>query len=217
MINSNNRKLCLSGWLQENHPTEFSSPLKLQKFLFLYEGFSKIDGDEYDFSYLKGYERGPVFSQVWGDYTIEKPEFYEVSLVAYDCHHTIVNIPRAERCAFITKVLSNEDLSELTHKTHIWSAQKDMILSKEPQVKLHEEDFNADDVAIFRQLEFMFPDELIARSHIEPINGYYFVFDKSQKDKITKEHKNILVNLTKEDLHNPVYVEIDNEGRLIVD
>ena len=84
MINSNNRKLCLSGWLKHNNEQEYNTPLKLQKFLFLYEAFSKVAGEVTDFSHLKGYQRGPVFSHVWGDYTKERIAF---DLAAEQCYN----------------------------------------------------------------------------------------------------------------------------------
>lgn len=41
MIYSNERKLLLSGWLQENNKESYNTPLKLQKSLLLYEAFAK--------------------------------------------------------------------------------------------------------------------------------------------------------------------------------
>lgn len=75
MIISNNRKQYLSGWLKNNYYSAYETPIKLQKFLFFYESFSKVRDQIVDFSYLKGYKKGPVFSQVWGDYTKERDEF----------------------------------------------------------------------------------------------------------------------------------------------
>ena len=77
MINSNTRKLTLSGWLRKNNPREYDSPLKLQKFLLFYELLSKTAGEQADFDHLRGYKRGPVFSNVWGDYTKERISFNE--------------------------------------------------------------------------------------------------------------------------------------------
>lgn len=68
MIYSNERKLCLSGWLMEHHEIEYNTPLKLQKFLLFYEAFTKVSGETPDFSHLRGYKKGPVFSNVWGKY-----------------------------------------------------------------------------------------------------------------------------------------------------
>lgn len=75
MIYSNERKLSLSGWLRENNNKSYETPLKLQKFLLFYEAFTKVAGEEPDFSHLRGYNRGPVFSTVWGDYTKERSSF----------------------------------------------------------------------------------------------------------------------------------------------
>ena len=86
MLFSSDRKLSLSGWLQENNTLSYFSPLRLQKFLFFYEAFSKADGDYSDFSHLKGYKRGPVFSQVWGD-----TQKIEQSLTLFLCKHITTN------------------------------------------------------------------------------------------------------------------------------
>ncbi|MDR1531644.1 MAG: hypothetical protein LBS62_05585, partial [Clostridiales bacterium] len=65
MANSSERKQALVGWFYNN--AGFSTNIRLQKFLFFYECFSKIDGDTYELEDLKGYKNGPVFSGVFGD------------------------------------------------------------------------------------------------------------------------------------------------------
>ena len=40
-----------------------------------YENFAKTFGEQPDFSHLRGYKKGPVFSNVWGDYTKERASF----------------------------------------------------------------------------------------------------------------------------------------------
>ncbi len=45
------------------------------KFLLFYEAFAKTFGEQPDFSHLRGYKKGPVFSNVWGDYTKERASF----------------------------------------------------------------------------------------------------------------------------------------------
>ena len=57
MIISNNRKQYLSGWLKNNYYSAYETPIKLQKFLFFYESFSKVRDQIVDFSYLKGYKK----------------------------------------------------------------------------------------------------------------------------------------------------------------
>lgn len=218
MICSNNRKLSLSGCLKNIRPNEYDSPLKLQKFLFFYEAFSKIDGEKADFTYLKGYKRGPVFSQVWGDYTRERTEFNILAEKSYQEKKENIDIDRVNRCAFIISTLTEKELSMLTHEMNIWKAKKIPIMRGDYQVPLSEKDFNLADEQMLRLLEQMNPADKIIDSEIINLDNYYFVFKKNDISKLTERHLDILSTLTeKEELHNPVYVEIDERGRLLID
>lgn len=218
MLFSNNRKLSLSGWLQENNKLSYFSPLRLQKFLFFYEAFSKADGDYSDFSHLKGYKRGPVFSQVWGDYTKDRAEFDAVSLQTYHNKSEQINEQRAQRASFIVSSLSENELSSLTHQFNIWNAKYQRIMSGEQQVELFEKDFSEEDYVVIQSLKQIFPEEMIQNCDIIAIGEKYFVFSKKELALLTEQHFDILASLSDHpDLHNPVYVEIDNDGRLCVD
>lgn len=218
MIYSNSRKLLLSGWLKENGSTEYNSPLKLQKFLLFYEAFTKINGDTADFSHLRGYKRGPVFSNVWGDYTHERLAFDDAVQKEYSSAHEQIDEERAKKSQFIVSILSENELSELTHKLNIWNAKETRIMQGERQVDLCESDFSDNDARIMRLLEEMYPISLIDNSHIVEIDNHYFVFNKQDAGRLTEQHFDILSALSdNEQLSNPVYVELDEEGRLVVD
>ena len=218
MLYSNIRKLLLSGWLQKHDAPAYCSPLRLQKFLFLYEAFSKVDSGNADFSRLKGYKRGPVFSPVWGDYTKDRKEFDARALEAYNREKAKVNEVRAKRSSFIVSSLSENELSELTHQFNIWQAKSLRIMSGEQQVELCENDFNESDSQIVRMLEKMYPADMIQNSEIINVGEIYFVFSKKDIEKLTEQHLDILSMVSEqEELHNPVYVEIDEDGRLCVD
>lgn len=120
MIYSNERKLSLSGWLKKNNKISYETPLKLQKFLFFYEAFAKISGETPDFTHLRGYKEGPVFSNVWADYTKERVSFNEAVQAAYDKNVENINEKRAKKCSFIVSSLAEEELSDLTHEMNIW-------------------------------------------------------------------------------------------------
>lgn len=124
MVNSNARKLALSGWLKEHGKRAYDSPLKLQKYLLLYEALSKVDGEQADFSNLRGYKRGPVFSRVFGDYTYERKAFDTEADKAYRSNSIQIDEERAALSSFIVGVLSEKELSDLTHKMNLWSAKK---------------------------------------------------------------------------------------------
>lgn len=218
MLYSNNRKLSLSGWLQKNNIFAYRSPLRMQKFLFFYEIFSKVDQDNSDFSHLKGYQRGPVFSPVWGDYTKDREEFDANSLRVYMAGNNPVNEKRAQQASFLVSSLLENELSELTHQFNLWNSKKERIMNGEQQVELTENDFNACDDTLGKMLERMYPDYMIQNSVIIPIAEKYFIFSKQDAARLTEQHFDILSVLSAhEDLHNPVFVEIDSEGGLCID
>lgn len=218
MIYSNERKLQLSGWLQETHRAEYNSPLKLQKFLLFYEAFTKTMGETPDFSHLRGWKCGPVFSNVWGDYTKERCAFNSAATTAYEKSQDAINILRAKKCAFLVETLTETELSELTHHLNLWKSKERRIMSGEYQVDLYEHDFNASDEAMIRALDSMYPEKMIDESEIINLDRFYFVLPQKAMQQLTEAHIDILTSLAeRENLHNPVYVDIDKEGRLVVD
>lgn len=218
MIYSNKRKLALSGWLQKNGESEYKSALKLQKFLLFYEAFSKVDGDTADFKALKGYQKGPVFSTVWGDYTHERESFDEAAKNVYSSNENMVENARAKKSKFLVSILSERELSELTHKMHLWSSKAERIAQGEAQVELSEDAFDEEDARFIRALERMYPLSFIEQSAVIKIGDHYFVLNKNDEAKLTDQHLGVMRDVAeREDLQNPVYVEIDSEGRLIID
>jgi hypothetical protein len=218
MLNSNSRKLLLCGWLKENGNAEYNSTLKLQKFLFLYESFTKINGEKADFSYLEGYKLGPVFSNVWEDYTHKRADFDTAAQKEYNSFRKQINEEQAKRSLFIVSILSDKELADLTHKLNIWKAQESRIMQGEQQVVLYEKDFNDKDVEIMKLLEQMYPTPLIENSHIVKIDNHYFIFNKQDAKQLSEQHFDTLSDIANnQGLNNPVYIELSEEGNLIVD
>ena len=218
MIYSNERKLSLSGWLKENNNTSYETPLKLQKFLLFYEAFTKVSGEKPDFSHLRGYKKGPVFSNVWGDYTKERINFNLEVQKAVKKNIKSINISRAEKCAFMVSTMTEKELSDLTHKMNLWKCKEKRIMSGEYQVDLSEDDFNLNDEKLIRSLDAMYPSEIINNSQIICLDKKYFVFTKDDAQNLSETHFDILLTLAEnEELHNPVFVDIDDEGRLVID
>lgn len=218
MVYSNDRKLALSGWLRENNSKAYGSPLRLQKYLFFYEAFCKVENQVYDFDRLRGYKRGPVFSTVWGDYTKDREEFNRVATEKYDIHKNVVDERYARRASFVVSVLSERELSQLTHKYRIWNAKAQQIMAGEQQVELQDSDFGEEDYKMTKMLETMYPDELIADSDVLSVDETHFVFAKDDIVKLTECHLDTLSLIAeKAELQNPVFVEINESGGLILD
>lgn len=219
MIYSNEHKLYLSGWFKENSEKEYSIPLKLQKFLFFYEAFTKADGENPDFDHLRGYINGPVFSNVWGDYSKNRNEFDKEATRQYSIQEkSIINEDRAQRSAFVVKTLSQRELSEFTHKMNVWSSKKERILSGEQQVPLEEKDFTQEDCELIKMLEGMYPMDIVKNSKVLDWDNHFFVLSNEDAKRLTMAHLDTLSGIAaKEELFNPVYVEIDEKGTLIID
>ncbi len=219
MVYSTDRKLTLSAWLKKHREAEYKVPLKLQKFLFFYEAFSKVAGDDKaDFDHLRGYKNGPVFSNVWGDYTKDRYDFEQAADKSFEKYGDMVDVDRALQCSFIVSTLSERELSALTHEMNIWKSQEKYINMGCYQVSLSESDFNEHDYDMIRMLGEIYPVDMIKSSEIVKVDNYYFVLSEEDFTKLTEEHLDVLMSLTDNaKLHNPVFVSIDEEGCLLID
>ena len=86
------------------------------------------------------------------------------------------------------------------------------------QVSLSESDFNEHDYDMIRMLGEMYPVEMIKVSEVMRVGNFYFVLNKADLTRLTEEHLDVLMSLTNNaELHNPVFVTIDEEGCLLID
>ena len=219
MLFSNSRKQYLSGWLKKNSRDEYKRGLKLQKFLFFYEAFSFVEEGKADFSHLRGYKNGPVFSNVLGDYTKDRSNFDNEVEKALQNHENEINLNRAKKSAMIVRTASETELSALTHKLNIWNSQKGRIDAGEKQVNLNVKDFSEEDRKLILLLDGMFTPESYDNTRIVNINEKYFVLDNSDFARLQPWDWDTLsmLSLPNNDLMNPVYVSINAEGVLVVD
>jgi uncharacterized phage-associated protein len=217
MLYSNERKLALSGWLRQQGHGEYASPLKLQKFLFFYESVSKVENDKYDFSGLKGYRRGPVFSSVWGDYTKENSAFTKRAVEVINSNPTLVNTDRAQICQFIVRAVNEKELSDITHAMDIWSCKKDQIESGAYQVVLSEVDFSENDAGIINSLRRAFTLNFVKSTKVLTIGSSCFLFPVDHAANLTEQHYDTLCQLSDSgSLENPVYASLEN-GVIVID
>jgi hypothetical protein len=159
-----------------------------------------------------------VFSNVWGDYTHELNNFDAAAEKEYTAHQEKIIEEYAKKSKFLVSILSENELSALTHKLNLWKSKEDRIMSGEKQVALSETDFDADDFKLIKLLDKMYPVSLIDHSTIIEIDDHYFVFSKEDAKQLSAQDFDILSELSdKEHLENPVYVELDEKGRLVVD
>lgn len=215
---SSERKRALCGWLKKNHRKEFSSPLKMQKYLFFYELLSKMENGDAELDTLKGYKNGPVFSDVFGDRRHEELIFEKEVENVYERNPFLVDEERAKFSGFLVSIMSDQELSELTHQFNIWNSKSERIKRNEKQVPLDEKDFNSDDQEILNTLREAYPTEYINSVYTLDIGAIHFVIDIDNADRISEAHMDILWQLSKnKDLENPVYIDFSENGVLLVD
>jgi len=215
---SSDRKKALSGWLLKYHEKEFLSPLKFQKFLFFYEALSKTEKDISEFKKLKGYINGPVFSDVYGDYTYETVDFIKDAKRIYKENPKSVNEKRAEFAGFFVSILNEEELSSFTHEFNIWKVKEDDIKSHVPEVPLFKKDFNVNDAELLTSMKEMYPSDYINSVRVIEIFGKSFILNKDDISKLTDKSKYVFISLANESsLQNPVYVSISDDGVVLVD
>lgn len=219
MMFSDDRKYTLSGWLQVHERKVYDRPYQLQIFLLLYEFISKIENDEWDLRYLIGLERGPVYGTVWVDYNKICDRFHISSKYSYEKRVINVNENRAKRCAFIVQTLTEEEWSSFMKKLNIWKAKESEILNhKYNMAELDLADLNDEDINLITMLYNHYPSELVENSKIIAVKEKKFVVSKIDHEKIIQNHMERLEKLAKKPkLHNPVFVKLDDEGKLVVE
>ncbi len=130
---------------------------------------------------------------------------YRCFLAATDKEPDSFHRSQAKKCGFIADVLSEKELSKLLHAMDCQGLQNGQVLSR-------------NDAGIITSLDHMYPDSLIDDSAIVRVGSRGFVFCKEDVPKLTKRHFSILSALAEtEQLANPVYVEVSENGRLVVD
>ena len=219
MMFSDDRKFALSGWFQVHERELYNRRFKLQIFLILYEFFSEIENDEADLNFLFGVEKGPVFGAVWDDYGTICDGFHINSKSFYEDKVININENRAKRCAFIVQTLTEEEWSILMKKLNIWKSKESEILNHKYKIaELDLADLNDEDINLITMLDNLYPSEMVENSEIISVKEKIFVVSKVDYEKIIQNHMERLEKLAKKtNLHNPVFVKLDDKGNLVVD
>ena len=103
---------------------------------------------------------------------------------------------------------------------NVWKSKENLIIGGNYQVPLDEADFNENDSRIIKTLGKIYPIEMVESSKVINIDNFYFVINNDDFPKLTEEYIDVLVTLAHTengDLHNPIFMEFDEDGRLAID
>ena len=212
-INTSKSKLDKIAWLNKQEEIAKFSKLQLQKFLFFYEMFQYVDGNDYDFSSLKAYKNGPVFSNFYGDITYREEEVNDYLRSAKEDNTT--NELNARTSKFLIETMTDSELSNLTHEFDMWKVHKDKISANVQQIPMSEKDITADDIDL---IEFIRSSEPAFKYEVLMVGDKRFVCSNEDFEHLSDKHLELLDSLSsREELINPVYIELDKDGRLLID
>lgn len=178
-MRTNKRKQVLREWFSTNIEKDYYTISKLHEFIYFYEMYSKIEKDKYDFNTLDGCEREL------------KAEIKE----EYAGYNSSINEDRARLSLFITKILLDEEISELTSNFNIWN----------------------EDENLFNNLKLAYDTEYIDSVKVVRIDKKIFLICKEEYKEFDIENRNTMKSLSKlNDLENPVYITLSDKGVLLV-
>ncbi|MCC8439851.1 hypothetical protein CRI85_05825 [Leuconostoc pseudomesenteroides] len=218
MLNQSLELLNLSQWFFKNNKLFFKNKLKLQKFLFFYMMFQKINKRNYSLEGLKAYDKGPVFSPSYGDISWRYDEFYETMCGSEILTEDKINITSAKKANFLINILNSNEVSNLTHQFDAWKSKNDLLKQHIHQIPISESDFTIKDLSLVTKLYEMYPIELIDNSEILYLDPTRFVFRNGDISKLTDDHRAALENVSSlNEEPNPLFVDIAEDGVLEID
>lgn len=213
VINTSNSRLDKIAWLHKQEEVTKFSKLQLQKFLFFYEMFQYLDGRDYDFSSLKAYKNGPVFSNFYGDITYQEAEV--VDYLDNVQHEIMIDDSNAKVSKFLVETMTDSELSKLTHEFNMWKVHQDSIAANIQQIPMDEKDITDEDIELLQLIKISEPSY---DYKVLKLGEKRFVFSQEDFKLLHDSHLELLDSLSSsEDLINPVYIELDSEGRLLID
>ncbi|HJF30397.1 MAG TPA: hypothetical protein K8V56_01295 [Sporosarcina psychrophila] len=214
-MNSSEDRLTKAAWFKSHTETFSASPLKLQKFLFFYEMFAKVEQEEYDLSYLRAYPNGPVFSNTYGDLRYNQTEFFAALDSVKD--FSIIREKIARAALMLVNTFTDTEISDLTHRLDLWKSKEELIQKGQRCITIFESDITDKDVdtisSLYDEYAYLSNQGFKVFSMLEKI----FIISPEDFNELTEQHHEIIELLSQDrNLDNPVYLELD-DGVLLID
>lgn len=212
-LNTSSTRLDKIAWLHKQEAITKFSKFQLQKFLFLYEIFQYVDEKDYDFSSLKAYRNGPVFSDFHGDAVYRETEL--VDYLNKVRHEITIDETNAKVSKFLVETLTDTELSKLTYELDMWKIHQNNKTATIKASPMHEKDITSEDKELLQMVKTF---EVPYDYKILKLGEKRFLFSQEDFERLNDNHLILLDSLSSEDnLSSPVYVEVTPDGRLVVD
>lgn len=188
---------------------------KLQYFIFLYEAFSKQKKGEADFSSFKVYKSGPIFADIYNSLIYDLEGF--ISEIARISDLECISKDIAKVAMRITSMLSESDLFSLVKYLDFWAEMESRFAESYLEIDMESLELTVGDLNLINELWSMYADDYYDDLEVIKIRNTYYVIKKNEVGSLNSEHRKILLRLADNNIPNPVYVNINEEGVLEID
>lgn len=218
MLKTSKRHLELIRWLFWNGDVQEWSQLQFYAFLFPYELQSIKEEKEtstftnYDISSLVATPDGLIFTTLHNDMFTN---FIELRRYVESNKQFKINTQWARAFSFVINSITEQELKDIICEFHMWrcASQQFGTQSEVPMLEEHiveEKDFTLLSTLLDSVPKYEY--EIVA------INDKRFILSTQDYKSTNIKHFNVLLQLSKqEQLHNPIYIHIDKNERLIID
>lgn len=217
MLKTSKRHLELLSWLYWNGNIQEWSQLQFYAFLFLYELQSIKEKRKtstfanYDISSLVATKDGPVFTTLRDDMFNNPIELrrYVESNKPFE-----INTQWARAFSFTINSITEQELKAIMCEFHMWHCASQQFGTQSEVPMLEEHIVEEEDFTLLSTLFDAVPEY---EYEIIEINDKRFVLSTQDCQSANIKHFNILLQISRQEhLYNPVYIEIDANGHLIV-
>lgn len=192
---------CELKWLEEQRNSqEKITGLKQQKFLLFYNLFLKSAKQVGNFTGLCAWKDGPVYTQV---HAAIKHHFTIKEIIESIEENITIDETLANVAKFIVELLSDEEVSELTHQFDFWT----MIDDNYQNNQILETNISTADQQKILQVLHFYDLEFINHHKIYKTKNTTFFIAKEQYNFVVQNFKNELERVRND---KPVKIELDS-------
>lgn len=185
---------------------ELASGIKQQKFLLLYNLFKEIKYKKGNFTSLQAWDNGPVYTQVYSaiKYHYTYKELLDTIKIPYTIDEKLAYVSK-----FIVEILSDEEVSELTHEFNFWKKSVDS-LNQAIEIK----NISISDLKKIDNILNLYNLDFILEHKVIRINSKIFLVKYQDYALLIDRYINQLNNLA---VTEPTVIELNNNKINIVE
>ncbi len=193
---------CELKWLEENNSLKENkiSGIKQQKFLLFYNLFLEVNYKKGNFEGLCAWDNGPVYTQV---HAAVKHHYTIGEIIKSINKPIIIDEVLAKISKFIVEVLSDEEVSEITHKFDFWKT----IINEENKDITNESISNQDKQKILDIMNSYDIDFILSHRVYRAKNCVFFI-ENDMYDYVVKNLSNKLDEICNS---KPIKIVIENK------